>query len=64
MLCPSEEADEPELPLAVKEAPEWPDYRSSPSNFVFRRHGSVIEKDDYRKEGIEYINQLDWEIRV
>ncbi|KPV71564.1 uncharacterized protein RHOBADRAFT_47745 [Rhodotorula graminis WP1] len=48
----------------IADAPEWPDYRTSPSNYVYRRHGSVVETDDYRKEGIAYINQLDWEIRV
>ncbi|GAA5917748.1 hypothetical protein JCM6882_001313 [Rhodosporidiobolus microsporus] len=38
----------------VDGAQSWPDYRSDASNFVHRRHGSVVEKDDYRKEGIQF----------
>ncbi|BGP42947.1 hypothetical protein JCM10449v2_006962 [Rhodotorula kratochvilovae] len=48
----------------VDGAPEWPDYRSNKTNFVHRRHGSIVEADDYRQDGIAYLNQLDWEIQV
>ncbi|GAA6061450.1 hypothetical protein JCM10212_005653 [Sporobolomyces blumeae] len=38
--------------------PEWPNYQDSPKNFVFRRNGSWVEPDTYRKEGIAYINEI------
>ena len=56
------DADEPELSLAVEDAPEWPDYRSSPSNFVYTRQQSTVEKDDFRKDGIDFIKSLGWEL--
>jgi hypothetical protein len=36
----------------VKNATSWPNYRNAAKNVVFRRHGNVIENDDYRKAGI------------
>ncbi|GAA6061459.1 hypothetical protein JCM10212_005662 [Sporobolomyces blumeae] len=40
----------------------WPNYQDSPSNYVFRRNGSFVEADDFRKEQIAYINTLGWEL--
>ncbi|GAA5939261.1 uncharacterized protein JCM15063_004469 [Sporobolomyces koalae] len=37
---------------------EWPNYQERPENFVFRRNGSFVESDDFRKEQISYINSL------
>lgn len=46
---------------------EWPKYREGcergggdgePTNIVFRADRSYIEADDYRKEGMEYINSI------
>lgn len=31
----------------------WPNYRDGPKNIVFRRQGSFIEDDVYRKIGIK-----------
>ncbi|BGP03029.1 hypothetical protein NBRC10513v2_006754 [Rhodotorula toruloides] len=45
----------------ISDAPTWPNYQDSPSNYIFRRHGCVTEKDDYRKEGMSFINNLGWE---
>ncbi|GAA6023880.1 hypothetical protein JCM10207_000514 [Rhodosporidiobolus poonsookiae] len=36
----------------IENVPEWPDYRTAPSNFVATRHGSTVEADDYRADGI------------
>ncbi|GAA6023881.1 hypothetical protein JCM10207_000515 [Rhodosporidiobolus poonsookiae] len=36
----------------IENVPKWPDYRTSPSNFVANRHGSSVEADDYRADGI------------
>ncbi|KAL4759712.1 putative triacylglycerol lipase (LipA) [Aspergillus foveolatus] len=42
--------------------PEWPQYSTSisPSNFVFRlpRNESYVEADDYRVDGIAYLNTI------
>ncbi|KAL4748525.1 hypothetical protein BDW72DRAFT_195736 [Aspergillus terricola var. indicus] len=42
--------------------PEWPQYSASasPSNFVFRlpRNESYVEADDYRVDGIAYLNTI------
>lgn len=35
--------------------PYWPKYSESQSNMVFQTQGSVIEKDNYRQDGIRYI---------
>ncbi|GJN93304.1 hypothetical protein Rhopal_006351-T1 [Rhodotorula paludigena] len=48
----------------VDGAPTWPDYRDGAANFVHRRHGSVIETDDFRKDGIALINGLGWQAGV
>jgi acetylcholinesterase len=46
---------------------EWPKYgegyehvpgHTAPSNFVFRADKSYIEADDYRVEGMAYINSI------
>ncbi|GAA5939264.1 uncharacterized protein JCM15063_004470 [Sporobolomyces koalae] len=42
----------------VEGSVEWPNYQQSPENIVFRRNGSWIEPDTYRKEGIAYINAV------
>ncbi|KAK4120148.1 carboxylesterase family protein [Parathielavia appendiculata] len=49
----------------VTEIPKWPRYastthQSNPANFVFRlpMGDSYVEKDDYRAEGIAYINSI------
>ena len=52
--------------IAVTGIPKWPRYaspthhQSTPANFVFRlpRGDSYVEKDDYRAEGIAYINSI------
>ncbi|GAA5903990.1 hypothetical protein JCM8208_001753 [Rhodotorula glutinis] len=46
----------------IKDAPKWPDYRSSPTNFVYTRQQSTVEKDDFRQGGIDYIKGLGWEL--
>ena len=33
-------------------APTWPNYRDAPKNIVFKRKGSFVEDDVYRKSGI------------
>ncbi|GAA5873436.1 hypothetical protein JCM8547_005434 [Rhodosporidiobolus lusitaniae] len=38
---------------AVEGSPTWPEYSQNATNYVHRRHGSVVEQDDYRKEGIQ-----------
>ncbi|GAA5824736.1 hypothetical protein JCM11251_005320 [Rhodosporidiobolus azoricus] len=48
----------------VANATEWPNYQDSASNYVFRRQASFVEEDTYRKEGIEVINSLGWEVRA
>ncbi|GAA5907464.1 hypothetical protein JCM6882_003868 [Rhodosporidiobolus microsporus] len=48
----------------VADAPSWPNYQDSASNYVFRRHGSEVEDDTYRKEGIELMNSLGWQVRA
>ncbi|GEM10738.1 hypothetical protein Rt10032_c12g4755 [Rhodotorula toruloides] len=45
----------------VSDVPTWPNYQDEASNYVFRRHGCVTEKDDYRKEGMSFIDNLSWE---
>ncbi|KAL4932324.1 putative triacylglycerol lipase (LipA) [Aspergillus undulatus] len=45
----------------VPDIPAWPKYTSdTPSNFVFRlpREESYVEGDDYRVEGMEFINSI------
>ncbi|RDW67168.1 putative triacylglycerol lipase (LipA) [Aspergillus mulundensis] len=46
----------------LSDIPQWPEYSASsdPSNFVFRlpRDDSYVEKDDYRVEGIAYLNTI------
>ncbi|ORY88278.1 alpha/beta-hydrolase [Leucosporidium creatinivorum] len=44
------------------DAPNWPDYASSASNLVFERQASYLEKDDWRAEGMAFINQLGKEL--
>ncbi|KAF9003482.1 alpha/beta-hydrolase [Hymenopellis radicata] len=36
--------------------PYWPSYAESASNMVFDAKGSFVEPDDYRKDGIAFIN--------
>ncbi|GAQ07692.1 lipase 4 [Aspergillus lentulus] len=46
----------------VPQIPQWPKYTpgKKASNFVFRlpRNGSYVERDDYRLEGMDYINSI------
>lgn len=42
----------------MSDAPTWPNYQDRASNYIFRRHGCVTEADDYRKDGIAFINSL------
>ncbi|KAL5044497.1 hypothetical protein BDW71DRAFT_100745 [Aspergillus fruticulosus] len=46
----------------VNDIPQWPQYSASdsPSNFVFRlpRYESYVEADDYRVDGIAYLNTI------
>ncbi|KAL6233205.1 hypothetical protein BDW75DRAFT_215736 [Aspergillus navahoensis] len=46
----------------VNDIPQWPQYSTSdsPSNFVFRlpRNESYVEADDYRVDGIAYLNTI------
>ncbi|GAA6023879.1 hypothetical protein JCM10207_000513 [Rhodosporidiobolus poonsookiae] len=42
----------------IADIPTWPNYQDGQENFVHRRHGSVVEKDDWREEGIEFISSL------
>lgn len=43
---------------SVTDAPTWTNYADEETNMVFNRQGSFIESDDFRKEGIAFINQL------
>ena len=47
----------------MADAPTWPNYARDAVNLVFNRRGSYVEKDDYRLEGIEFINQLGAELK-
>ncbi|KAL3475269.1 Alpha/Beta hydrolase protein [Aspergillus californicus] len=47
----------------VSSIPEWPQYTTAdetPSNFVFRlpRNGSYVQDDDYRVDGMSYLNTI------
>ncbi|KAJ6015629.1 Triacylglycerol lipase (LipA) [Penicillium herquei] len=44
----------------IPNIPQWPDFSHNASNFVFRlpRNESYIELDDYRTEGMDYINSI------
>ncbi|GAA6040147.1 hypothetical protein JCM8097_002053 [Rhodosporidiobolus ruineniae] len=42
----------------IADTPTWPAYAQNATNFVHRRHGSVVEVDDYRKEGIAFIESV------
>jgi hypothetical protein len=42
----------------VSGAPFWIIYQQAATNLLFRRHGSSVEVDDWRKEGIAFINSL------
>ena len=35
--------------------PYWPKYAEGQQNLVFQTQGSIVEKDNYRAEGIRYI---------
>ncbi|GAA5917750.1 hypothetical protein JCM6882_001314 [Rhodosporidiobolus microsporus] len=39
----------------IEGAPTWPNYQDAHQNFVHNRHGSSVETDDFRTEGIDYI---------
>ncbi|KAK4701276.1 hypothetical protein P7C70_g4959, partial [Phenoliferia sp. Uapishka_3] len=41
----------------------WPKYASEASNMVFERQGSYVEPDNFREEGIAFINQLGPEMK-
>lgn len=47
-------------PLAckVKGATRWPLYSEGGENLVFNGRGSYIASDDFRKDGIAFLNQL------
>lgn len=47
---------------AVEGAETWPDYRAEPSNMLYRRQGSHVERDDFRADGIRFITELGWEL--
>ncbi|KAF9027664.1 hypothetical protein BDZ89DRAFT_1066782 [Hymenopellis radicata] len=40
----------------LSDLPYWPSYAESASNMVFDANGSFVEPDDYRKDGIAFIN--------
>lgn len=40
--------------FTVKGAPKWPEYKDSASNIVFNSNRTYVEKDDYRKEQLEF----------
>ena len=43
--------------------PEWPKYdNGNATNLVFTRHGRYVEQDDWRKEGIAFINSIGEEL--
>ncbi|KAK4701275.1 hypothetical protein P7C70_g4958, partial [Phenoliferia sp. Uapishka_3] len=41
----------------------WPNYASEATNMVFERHGSYIEPDNFREEGIAFVNLLGKEMK-
>ena len=47
----------------VADAPKWINYAEQETNMVFNRLRSYIECDDFRKEGIAFINQLGAELK-
>ena len=42
----------------MADAPKWTNYAEQETNMVFNRLGSYIECDDFRREGIDFINKL------
>lgn len=42
----------------MKGEPHWPRYSNETKNMVLTRHGRTLEDDDWRKEGIAFINGL------
>ncbi|EIN05226.1 alpha/beta-hydrolase [Punctularia strigosozonata HHB-11173 SS5] len=46
----------------VPGAPRWPSYREHAQNIVFKRQGSFAQNDDYRAEGIAFLNTLEGEM--
>jgi len=49
---------DPNASPSTKNVTKWEKYDESMSNMVFLNKGSEMVKDDYRKEGIEYIMKL------
>jgi hypothetical protein len=47
------------------EIPQWPQWDSgSLETMHFQEEGLELIKDDYRKEGMDYINQIKDDIRI
>jgi carboxylesterase type B len=42
--------------------PKWPSYGESPVNMVFNASNNHVEKDDWRKEGMAFINSISREL--
>ncbi|KAL8278026.1 hypothetical protein RQP46_009658 [Phenoliferia psychrophenolica] len=47
----------------VPNAPYWPNYADQPKNMVFNRLESYAEDDDFRSDGITFVNQLGGQLR-
>ncbi|GAA5984602.1 hypothetical protein JCM10908_003417 [Rhodotorula pacifica] len=46
----------------VENGTVWPNYQNSQENYVFQRQASYIEKDDFRREPIAFLNSLGIEL--
>jgi len=46
----------------VARLPPWPDYGESAVNMVLNANQTIVEADDWRKEGIDFINSISKEL--